>query len=57
MGKGVVVLSVWKIGLSIVLFFISSALSAWLYREYRAAQLLGRGQVEDSALAAETISQ
>ena len=57
MGKGVVVMSVWKIGLSIVLFIISSALSVRLYREYRAVQLLGRGQVEDSALAAETISQ
>jgi len=57
MGKGVVVLSVWKIGSSIVLFFISSALSVRLYREYRAAQLLGRGQVEDSTLATETISQ
>jgi uncharacterized membrane protein YdjX (TVP38/TMEM64 family) len=57
MGKGVVVMSVWKIGLSIVLFFISGALSVRLYREYRAVQLLGRGQVEDSALAAETISQ
>jgi len=57
MGKGVVVLSVWKIGLSIVLFFISSVLSVRLYREYQAVQLLGRGQVEDSALAAETISQ
>lgn len=56
MGKGVVVMSVWKIGLSIVLFIISSALSVRLYREYRAVQLLGRGQVEDSALAAETIS-
>jgi uncharacterized membrane protein YdjX (TVP38/TMEM64 family) len=56
MGKGVVVLSVWKIGLSIVLFIISSALSVRLYREYRAVQLLGRGQVEDSALAAESIS-
>jgi len=57
MGKGVVVMSVWKIGLSIVLFIISSALSVRLYREYRAVQLLGRGQVEDSALAAETVSQ
>ena len=56
MGKGVVVMSVWKIGLSIVLFIISSALSVRLYREYRAAQLLGRGQVEDRALAAESIS-
>jgi uncharacterized membrane protein YdjX (TVP38/TMEM64 family) len=56
MGKGVVVMSVWKIGLSIVLFIISSALSVRLYREYRAVQLLGRGQIEDSALAAESIS-
>jgi len=57
MGKGVVVLSIWKIGLSIVLFFISSALSVRLYQEYGAVQLLGRGQVEDSALAAEINSQ
>jgi uncharacterized membrane protein YdjX (TVP38/TMEM64 family) len=56
MGKGVVVMSVWKIGLSIVLFIISSALSVRLYREYRAVRLLGRGQIEDSALAAESIS-
>jgi uncharacterized membrane protein YdjX (TVP38/TMEM64 family) len=57
MGKGVVVLSVWKIGLSILLFFISSALSVRLYRQYKAVQLLGRRQVEDSALADEAISQ
>jgi len=57
MGKGVVVMSVWKIGLSVVLFFISGALSVRLYREYQAVQLLGRGQVEDSALAGETISR
>jgi uncharacterized membrane protein YdjX (TVP38/TMEM64 family) len=57
MGKGVVVMSAWKIGLSILLFFISSALSVWLYRQYKAVQLLGSRQVEDSALAAETISQ
>ena len=35
MGKGVVVMSVWKIGLSVVLFFISGALSVRLYREYQ----------------------
>ena len=57
MGKGVVVMSAWKIGLSILLFFISSALSVWLYRQYKAVQLLGSRQVEDSALAAETISR
>jgi uncharacterized membrane protein YdjX (TVP38/TMEM64 family) len=57
MGKGVVVMSVWKIGLSVLLFIISSALSVRLYREYQAVQLLGRGQVEDTALAAETISR
>jgi uncharacterized membrane protein YdjX (TVP38/TMEM64 family) len=57
MGKGVVVLSVWKIGLSIVLFIISSALSVRLYRQYKAVELLGRRQVEDSAISAETTSQ
>ena len=57
MGKGVVVMSAWKIGLSILLFFISGALSVWLYRQYKAVQLLGSRQVEDSALAAETTSQ
>jgi uncharacterized membrane protein YdjX (TVP38/TMEM64 family) len=53
MGKGVVIMSAWKIGLSILLFFISSSLSVRLYRQYKAVELLGRRQVEDSALAAE----
>jgi uncharacterized membrane protein len=57
MGKGVVIMSAWKIGLSILLFFISSALSVRLYQQYKAVELLGRQQVEDSALAAETTSQ
>ena len=57
MGKGVVVLSIWKIGLSIVLFFISSALSVRLYQQYKAVQLLGARQTEDPALAAEAGSQ
>ena len=57
MGKGVVVMPVWKIGLSVLLFIISSALSARFYQQYPAVELLGRRQVEDSALAAENISQ
>lgn len=40
MGKGVIVLSVWKIGLSITLFVISSLLSIRLYRQYKATRLL-----------------
>lgn len=40
MGKGIVVLSAWKIGLSIALFFISSYLSWHLYRQYKAARQL-----------------
>ena len=34
-GSGVEVLSFWKIGLSVVLFIISSLLSARLYRQYK----------------------
>lgn len=34
-GSGVEVLSMWKIGLSVALFVISSLLSARLYRQYR----------------------
>lgn len=34
-GSGVEVLSVWKIGLSVALFVISSLLSARLYRQYK----------------------
>lgn len=40
MGKGIVVLSVWKIMLSVLLFCISSALSVRLYQQYKAAQTL-----------------
>lgn len=40
MGKGIVVLSVWKILLSVLLFIISSALSVRLYQQYKAAQTL-----------------
>lgn len=40
MGKGIVVLSVWKIVLSIVLFIISSLLSLRLYKQYKAEKLL-----------------
>lgn len=40
MGKGIVVLSVWKIVLSVLLFCISSALSLRLYQQYKAAQSL-----------------
>lgn len=40
MGKGVIVLSVWKIALSIGLFVISSLLSIKLYRQNKVARLL-----------------
>ena len=40
MGKGVIVMSVWKIGLSIVLFGVSSLLSIRLYKQYKATALL-----------------
>jgi uncharacterized membrane protein YdjX (TVP38/TMEM64 family) len=39
MGKGVVVLSIWKISLSILLFFVSGGIGLWLYREFRASRL------------------
>lgn len=39
MGKGIVVLSYWKIALSIGLFIISSVLSLRLYKQYRAQRL------------------
>jgi len=55
MGKGVVVMSAWKIGLSIVLFFVSAALSARLYRQYRAERLM---EIErEHELGAERIPQ
>ena len=37
-GSGIEVLSIWKISTSIVLFIISSILSAYLYREYQLDQ-------------------
>jgi uncharacterized membrane protein len=40
MGKGIVVLSAWKIILSVVLFVISAVLSLRLYKQYKAARLL-----------------
>ncbi|MDP5031696.1 MAG: VTT domain-containing protein [Paraglaciecola sp.] len=40
MGKGIVVLSAWKIALSVVLLIISGALSLRLYKQYKAARLL-----------------
>lgn len=46
MGSGVSVLSAWKMTLSIVLFFISSALCVWLYQEYR--ELHAPADVEQS---------
>ncbi|MCT6700778.1 TVP38/TMEM64 family protein [Rheinheimera sp. 4Y26] len=40
MGKGVMLQSGWKIGLSLALFAISSLLSWYLYQQYRATQPL-----------------
>lgn len=40
MGKGIVVLSAWKIALSVLLFIISSLLGLRLYRQYKSDQLL-----------------
>jgi uncharacterized membrane protein YdjX (TVP38/TMEM64 family) len=40
MGKGIVVMSVWKIVLSAALFIISAALSLRLYKQYKAARIL-----------------
>lgn len=40
MGKGIVVMSVWKIILSGVLFVVSAALSLRLYKQYKAARIL-----------------
>jgi uncharacterized membrane protein YdjX (TVP38/TMEM64 family) len=40
MGKGVIVLSVWKVVLSIALFIISSLLSVRLYKQYKADSLI-----------------
>jgi uncharacterized membrane protein YdjX (TVP38/TMEM64 family) len=40
MGKGVIVLSIWKVVLSIALFVISSLLSVRLYKQYKADSLI-----------------
>lgn len=40
MGKGIVVLSVWKIALSVLLFFISGALSYRLYKAHQSTRTL-----------------
>lgn len=49
MGKGIVVLSAWKIILSVVLFIISAVLSLRLYKQYKAARLLDDESVESVA--------
>jgi uncharacterized membrane protein YdjX (TVP38/TMEM64 family) len=46
MGKGIVVMSVWKIVLSATLFIISAALSLRLYKQYKAARLLDEDNSE-----------
>ncbi|WP_166422260.1 VTT domain-containing protein [Paraglaciecola sp. 20A4] len=40
MGKGIVVLSFWKILLSVVLFGVSSALSVSLYKQYKNSKIV-----------------
>lgn len=35
MGEGIVVLSVWKVGVSIITLFIGAVLSAYLYKQYK----------------------
>ena len=40
MGKGIVVMSIWKVGLSVLLFFISGGLSYRLYQHYKTSRLL-----------------
>jgi membrane protein implicated in regulation of membrane protease activity len=47
MGKGVIVLSIWKVVLSIVLFVISSLLSVRLYKQYRADSLIDGSELAD----------
>jgi uncharacterized membrane protein YdjX (TVP38/TMEM64 family) len=54
MGKGIVVLSAWKIALSVILFIISSLLGLWLYKQRNNEQLL---QPEDTTTAAKTLVQ
>lgn len=55
MGSGILVISAWKIALSVILFLISSALSVWLYREYRGLPALENnpgGNIEHSSKSA-----
>ena len=40
MGKGIVVMSLWKVALSVLLFFISGGLSYRLYQHYKTSRLL-----------------
>lgn len=47
MGKGVIVLSIWKIALSIALFVISSLLSVRLYKQYKADKLIDDDELAD----------
>ncbi|WP_158969710.1 TVP38/TMEM64 family protein [Paraglaciecola sp. L3A3] len=46
MGKGVIIMSIWKIVLSVALFVISSLLSIRLYKQYKAENLLDKEQTE-----------
>ena len=54
MGKGIVLLSAWKIALSVILFFISSLLGLRLYKQRKNEQML---TLEDSKAADSTIAQ
>ncbi|GGB74885.1 VTT domain-containing protein [Shewanella inventionis] len=47
MGKGVIVLSIWKVVLSIALFVISSLLSVRLYKQYKADSLIDDSELAD----------
>lgn len=49
MGKGIVVLSVWKIILSTLLFVVSAVLSLRLYKQYKAARILDDESSETEA--------
>jgi len=50
MGKGIVVLSIWKIALSIVLFCFSTALSVRLFKQYKHSKIVAS---ENSAKSSE----
>ncbi|MFT4942084.1 MAG: putative membrane protein YdjX (TVP38/TMEM64 family) [Paraglaciecola sp.] len=54
MGKGIVLLSAWKITLSVILFIISSLLGMRLYRQHKNEQLL---QAENTKNAENTLVQ